>query len=129
MTVRKDETEKSAKRVRSYHRGRRAEWQAIWWLRLKGYRIVARNFKVPVGEIDLVARRGRTLAMIEVKSRGDLESAAGSISPRQQNRIVRASAVFLQRRPEFADFTVRFDALLLSPGRLPRHLTNAWIQN
>ena len=114
------------KRQRSYRRGRMAEWRAVWWLRLKGYRIVDRNFKVPVGEIDLVARRGAVLAFVEVKARTSLGAAGMAITPRQQSRIIRAAGVFLQQNPGLSHLAPRFDALLLCPGHWPRHETDAW---
>ena len=113
-------------RRRAYGRGRRAEVLAAWWLRLKGYRIVARGFRVAAGEIDLIARRGRLLALVEVKARPRLEQARAAILPRQRERIARAAEVFLQRYPGLADLDLRFDVVLLAPGRWPRHLTNAW---
>ena len=107
-------------------RGRSSERLAAWWLRLKGYRIVARGVRTPVGEIDLVARRGRRLALVEVKRRATLAAAAEAIRPQQQARIARAAEAFLKRRPDLAGLTLGFDALLLAPGRRPRHLTDAW---
>jgi putative endonuclease len=114
------------RRRRAYGLGRRAEWMAAWWLRLKGYRILARDFRVAVGEIDLVARRGRTLALVEVKARPDLATAHAAIGPRQRRRIARAAASFVQRHPALADCDIRFDVVLLAPHRRPRHLPGAW---
>ena len=114
------------KRRLAYGRGQRAEVIAAWWLRLKGYRILARGYRVPVGEIDLVARRGRTLALVEVKARADLLTAHTAISPRQRRRIERAAVSFLQRHPALTHCDVRFDVVLLAPGRRPRHLADAW---
>ena len=116
----------TAARRRAWHRGRRAEWLAAWWLRLQGYRILARDQRSPVGEIDLVARRGRMLVFFEVKRRERLDHAGEAISPRQQRRIRRAAELFLQRHPELAGLQPRFDALLLAPGHLPHHLKDAW---
>ncbi len=113
-------------RRKAYGRGRRAETLAAWWLRLKGYRILARGFRVAAGEIDLIARRGRLLALIEVKARPSLEQAAAAILPRQRARIARAAEVYLQRHPGLAGLSLRFDVVLLAPGHLPRHLVNAW---
>lgn len=110
----------------AYGHGRRAESIAAWWLRLKGYRILARGFRVPVGEIDLVARRGRILALVEVKMRRDLETAHTALAVRQRRRIERAAVSFLQRHPALAGCDVRFDVVLLAPGRRPRHVTDAW---
>lgn len=107
-------------------RGRRGEWLACWWLRLHGWRVVARNLRTPVGEIDVVARRGRVLAIIEVKTRPDLAAAAVAISPRQQERLVRAAHWLVAGRPDLAELDVRFDALLVRPWSLPRHVPDAW---
>jgi len=81
---------------------------------------------VGAGEIDLIARRGRLLVLIEVKARPSLEQAAAAILPRQRERIARAAEIFLQRHPGLAGLSLRFDVVLLAPGRLPRHLVNAW---
>lgn len=113
-------------RRRAYGRGRRAETVAAWWLRLKGYRILARGFRVPVGEVDLIARRGRVLALVEVKTRGSLAAAGEAMTLRQRRRIARAAAAFLQRHPKFAGLDLRFDVVLIAPYRRPRHLVDAW---
>lgn len=107
-------------------RGRHGEGLAAWWLRLKGYRLLARNFRSGAGEIDLIACRGAVLAMVEVKTRGDLASASEALGPRQRARIVRAAEAFLQQRPQLAQLSVRFDVILVAPGRIPRHLLDAW---
>jgi len=78
------------------------------------------------GEIDILARRGRVLAIIEVKSRRDMDTAAEAILPRQRRRIVRAASAFLMSRPELAELTVRFDVMLVPRLRLPRHLAGMW---
>lgn len=116
----------SEARRRAYRLGRTAEALCVASLVLRGYRIVARGYRTPVGEIDIVARRGRVLAVIEVKARADLASAAEAIGPRQRNRILRAASHLLQRRPVLAGLELRFDAMLVAPGRLPRHLRDAW---
>ncbi|MFQ5775778.1 MAG: YraN family protein [Kiloniellaceae bacterium] len=115
-----------ARRRRAYGRGRSAERRAAWWLRLKGYRILARGVRVPLGEIDLVARRGRVLALVEVKARPSLAAAHEALGPRQRRRIERAAAVFLQRRPDLAALDLRFDVVLIAPRRPPRHIADAW---
>lgn len=114
------------RRRQAWLRGRRGEGLAACWLRLKGYRVVARNFRSGAGEIDLIARRGGILAMVEVKTRGDLASAGEALGTRQRARIVRATEAFLQQRPNLAQLSVRFDVILVAPGRLPRHLLDAW---
>ncbi len=116
----------AAARRRAYARGRRAERLAAWWLRLHGYRVLAQGFRSPVGEIDIVARRGAILAIIEVKRRTKLAVAGEAISRRQQRRVGRAAEAYLQRHPQLAGLQLRFDALLLAPGRLPHHIKHAW---
>ena len=106
--------------------GRYAETFAAWHLRLRGYRILARGFRTAVSEIDIIARRGNTLAMIEVKARGNLRQAAEALGRRQQRRIARAAAAYLATHPACAGLDVRFDVLLISPWRLPAHLADAW---
>lgn len=107
--------------------GRRAEWLAAWWLRLKGYRVLARGFRTPLGEIDLVVRRGQVLAFVEVKRRGDELAAAEAIGWKKQQRVKRAAESYLKRHPRLAQLAIRFDALLLVKGRWPRHIPSAWI--
>lgn len=106
--------------------GRWAERLAAWRLRLAGYRVLARNYRSPAGEIDLVVRRGRTLVFVEVKSRGDLADAAEAIRVGQQRRIRNAATAFLARHPHLGTCELRFDAVLVAPGRLPRHIPDAW---
>lgn len=106
--------------------GRRAEFVGAWLLRLKGYRVLARRHKTPVGEIDLVARRASTVAFVEVKARPSTAAAVQSVSARQRRRIARAALAFVQKRPELAHKEMRFDVILVTPGRLPHHITDAW---
>jgi len=113
-------------RHRAERRGRLAERLCRWHLRLRGWRIVAVDWRCPAGEIDIVARRRGVLAIVEVKARPDLDQAAASILPRQRRRIARAAAAFLSARPEMAEMTLRFDVMLVAPLRAPRHLANVW---
>ena len=113
-------------RHRAQRRGAYSESLCRWHLRLRGWRIVASGWRCPSGEIDILARRGRVLAIIEVKSRRDLASAAQSVLPRQRRRIARAASAFLMTRPELAALTIRFDVMLVAPSRPPRHLAGAW---
>ena len=106
----------TARRRRAERRGRLAEWLCLWHLRLRGWHIVARGWRCPAGEIDIVARRGKVLAIIEVKSRGEVAVAANALAPRQRRRIARAAEALLDvasrsRRPRCA---IRRDA-----GRTP----------
>lgn len=115
----------AAKR-QAFRRGHIAELLCLWHLRLRGYRVLARRFRAKVGEIDLIARRGRVLAAIEVKARPDLASASEAISAHQRRRIARALEHFLALNPEFAGLALRFDVMLVAPWRLPTHITDAW---
>ncbi len=106
-------------------RGHGAERLAALLLLAKGYRPLARRLKTPVGEIDLLARRGGVLAAVEVKARRTLDQAAEAIPERQWRRIARALEWYLAGRPELAELTVRFDAVLLAGWRI-RHVQDAW---
>ncbi|MET4805704.1 YraN family protein [Limibacillus sp. MBR-115] len=113
-------------RRRAWRSGRRAEWWALLWLRLRGYRLLRHGYRCAQGEVDLILRRGGLLAFVEVKRRATLSAAAEAIRPAQQRRIAAAAAHFLQRHERYASFALRYDALLLAPGRLPCHITGAW---
>ncbi|MEO6387173.1 MAG: YraN family protein [Croceibacterium sp.] len=106
-------------------RGRRGETLAAWWLRLRGWRIVGRRVKTPRGEIDLVARRGGTVAFVEVKWRKGAEDLASAIDAYRLRRVA-AAAEAVAHRYARAGETVRIDVLLLAPGHWPRHIVNAW---
>jgi putative endonuclease len=92
----------------------------------KGYRILAKRFRTPVGEIDLVVRRRNLLVFVEVKARATLDEAAYAVTPRQQRRIIDAAQTWLMAHPEHAEFDLRFDAMLIAPRHLPRHLLAAF---
>jgi putative endonuclease len=113
-------------RVAAFRTGLSAEARATAWLIAKGYRILAKRFRSPYGEIDIVARRRNLLAFIEVKARASLDDAAYAVTPRQQKRIIDAAQAWLMTHPEHADFELRFDAMLIAPRRLPRHLLAAF---
>ena len=113
-------------RFRAYRFGLRAETICVWWLRARGYRILARRFKVSVGEIDIIARRGSLLAMIEVKARSGDDVTLAVPTARQRRRIARAAEAFLARSPRLAGCDIRFDLMVARPWRLPRHLPDAW---
>jgi putative endonuclease len=116
----------TAERRRATRRGRSAEAFCVWVLRLKGYRILARRFRVPSGEVDVIARRGRSLIAVEVKARSGYDVAAGAISSHQRRRVARALEHFLARRPDLAGLDPRFDVMLVVPRRWPRHVRDAW---
>jgi putative endonuclease len=113
-------------RVAAFRVGLSAESRAAAYLIAKGFRIVARRFRSPVGEVDIVARRGRLLIFVEVKARNRLDDAAESLQPRQQRRIAAAAAAWLAQRPDDAESYIRFDAVLVAPGRIPRHIPAAF---
>lgn len=107
-------------------RGRDAEQAAALWLRLKGYRILDRRVKTPVGEIDLVALKARTLVFVEVKARQDMNAALASVTPDLRKRVERAANLWVSRKPKLQQHLWRFDIVLLAPGGLPRHMRSAW---
>ncbi|HEY8948671.1 MAG TPA: YraN family protein [Rhizomicrobium sp.] len=108
-------------------RGRRSEFLAIALLLAKGYRILARRMRTPLGEIDLVAKSPTGLVcFIEVKARAEALLAAQSLSDRQKARIGRAAMQYLAQRPRLARKGVRFDIIAVAPGKLPRHHRDAW---
>ena len=116
-----------AKARRRAHRfGLRAESIAALLLQVKGYQILARRFAAAGGEIDLVARRGASIAFVEVKARDDLDAAALAITEAKRRRIGRAARVWLARNPWAAALNLRGDAVFVAPGRLPRHLAAAY---
>lgn len=106
-------------------RGRKAERRAAWWLRLHGWRILGERLRVPAGEVDLVARRGRTLAFIEVKWRERPEELDFAIDEYRLRRVAAAAEMLSTRFARPRD-TIRVDVMLLAPGRLPRHLVHVW---
>ena len=106
-------------------RGRGAETLACWYLRLKGWRILARRARVPGGEVDIIARRRRTLAFVEVKARASEEAAAFSLDEWRLRRVA-AAAERLSPRYMRANDDVRIDAIFVVPGRWPRHLADVW---
>jgi putative endonuclease len=113
-------------RVAAFRVGLSAESRAAAYLIAKGYRIVARRFKSAVGEVDIVARRGRVLVFAEVKARDRLDDAAWSVVPRQQRRVAAAAGAWLVEHPDDVQCDIRFDAVLVAPGRMPRHIEAAF---
>ena len=105
--------------------GRRAETIAAWWLRLKGWTILARRLRIPLGEIDIVARRGRTVAFVEVKARATAAEAALALDEHRLRRVAAAAGALTHRFAREGD-DVRIDAVFIVPRRLPRHMANVW---
>src|ERR1044071_3971488 len=112
-------------RVKAYRRGVLAEAVVATLLRLKGNRIVARRYKTPVGEIDLVALKGKRLAFIEVKRRKTQEDAAWTLPTRQRRRIIRAAQYWLAGHPDYAGHDIGFDVVLAAPWAWPRYIAHA----
>ncbi|HYE42725.1 MAG TPA: YraN family protein [Caulobacteraceae bacterium] len=104
--------------------GRMAEAVAALWLMLKGWQVLGFRLRTPQGEIDLLARKGRTLAVIEVKRRATVELALESIGPAQRDRLLRAARTIASRRRSLRQLDLRLDLIALAPGRFPRHLPN-----
>ena len=116
----------SPERVAAFRTGISAESRAAAYLMAKGYRILAKRYRTPHGEIDIVARRRNLIAFVEVKARATLDDAAFAVTPRQQQRIIDAAQGWLVAHPEHAEFELRFDAMLIAPKRLPRHVLAAF---
>lgn len=107
-------------------RGLVAEGIAAWLLRLKGYRVLATRYRTSLGEIDIVARRGEVLAFVEVKARPTVEAGLEAIAADGYRRIEAAADLYLARHPQFSQFTQRFDLVVVSPRRWPRHVENVF---
>jgi putative endonuclease len=107
-------------------RGRRSEIVAAAFLMAKGYRLLARRFRTPVGEIDLVMRRGRTIVFVEVKRRSGEAEGLEAVGPKSRRRIARAAEYWLAGKPAAAGLDLRFDIVVALPNRLPRHLMGAF---
>jgi putative endonuclease len=120
------EPPRKARRQAAFKLGVSAEGRAALLLAAKGYRELARRWKSPVCEVDLVVRRGKTIVFVEVKARPRIDDAAWAVLPRQQRRIVAAAEAWLAAHPEHAGYDLRFDAVLVAPGRLPQHLVAAF---
>jgi putative endonuclease len=113
-------------RVAAFGLGLSAESRAAAFLVAKGYRIAARRFRTPFGEVDIVARRRGVLVFVEVKARSTLDAAAEALQVRQQRRIADAAAFWLSLNPHDIGSDIRFDAMLVAPGKIPRHIQAAF---
>ena len=112
-------------RQQAEKRGRGAETLACWYLRLRGWQILARRARVPGGEVDIVARRGRILAFVEVKARASEEAAAMALDDWRLRRVAVAAERLCPRYMRDGD-DLRIDALFIVPRRWPKHLANVW---
>ena len=113
-------------RIVAFQTGLSAESRAAAYLIAKGYRIVARRFRSGVGEIDIIARRRNMIVFVEVKARAKLDDAAYAVTPQQQARIIAAAEAWIASHPQHANSDFRFDAVLVAPRHLPRHLVAAF---
>ncbi|TKT82665.1 YraN family protein [Aquamicrobium sp. LC103] len=111
-------------RLHNHRRGHRGEWLASVALMLKGYRILARRYRTRLGEIDLIARRGDLVLIVEVKTRPTLIDAMEALAFTSQRRIEAAADLWLSRQPDFGRLSVRFDMVAVLPRRWPVHVEN-----
>ena len=113
-------------KIAAFRFGLYAESRAAMLLIAKGYRILARRWRTPFGEIDIVARRRRALVFVEVKARERAEDAAEAVTERGKGRIVAAAELWLTHNPADAQRDIRFDVVLVTPGKIPQHIANAF---
>jgi putative endonuclease len=121
-----DRLGEAAERYGAYRRGHRGEWLAALALMLKGYRIVARRFRTKAGEIDLIARRGDLVLIVEVKARPTLAEAMDAIGAMSERRIEAAADVWLTRQRDSARLSMRFDMVAVLPRRWPIHVEDVF---
>jgi putative endonuclease len=121
--------EASPERQAAFRLGLSAESRAAAWLVARGYRIISRRFRCAAGEIDIVAGRRQLLVFVEVKARATLDEAAESVTLRQRGRIAAAAEIWLANNPKVTFQDIRFDAILVAPGKLPRHIPGAFEAN
>jgi putative endonuclease len=114
------------RRHRAYRRGHRSEWLAAIALMFKGYRIVARRYRTKLGEIDLIARRGDLILVVEVKARPTLMEAMEALSRTSERRIEAAVDIWLARQPDHGRLSIRFDMVAVLPRRWPVHVPDAF---
>lgn len=119
-------TDFRARRVKAYRRGHRGEWLAALALMLKGYRIVARRYRTKLGEIDLIARRGDLVLIVEVKVRATLIEAMDAIARQSERRIEAATDLWLSRQTDHGRLSIRFDMVAVLPRRWPVHVENVF---
>ena len=116
----------SAERQIAFRTGISAESRAAMLLIAKGFRILARRWRSPAGEIDIIARRRSLLIFVEVKARATIDDAAWSVTDRQRVRIIQAAQAWLARNADDRIHDIRFDAVLVAPGRIPVHVPAAF---
>lgn len=113
---------RQAKGGQAFRSGHAAEWMAAALLMAKGYQILGFRLKSPAGEIDILARRGPVLAVVEVKRRATLQAALLALKPMQRDRLIAAGEAVRRNRPALQPLDLRIDIMALAPGRFPRHV-------
>ncbi|MFZ1815510.1 MAG: YraN family protein [Rhizobiaceae bacterium] len=116
----------SDERKAALRRGHRGEMLAAFALRLRGYRIVDRNFRNRLGEIDIVARKGDLIAFVEVKVRATHADAINAVGPKARHRIANAANSWIGRQPDADRLSWRFDIIAVTPRRWPRHFEDVF---
>lgn len=116
----------SKRRRKAHARGHSAESWAAWYLRLTGWRILKRRYKTRAGEIDLIAKKRKTVAFVEVKARKTRAAALEAVTPASQRRIANAARIFVTEHPKAGFFTLRFDVIVIRPWALPERIENAF---
>jgi len=114
------------KRRRAHALGLNAETLAAWYLRLTGWRVLKHRYKTGAGEIDLIVKRGKIVAFVEVKARKTRLAALEAVTPASQKRIARAAKIFVARHPKAGFYTLRFDIVIIRPWALPERVVNAF---
>ncbi|EFO32193.1 conserved hypothetical protein [Roseibium sp. TrichSKD4] len=114
------------RRKKAYGLGLSAESRAAWALRLTGWRILKHRYKTKAGEIDLIAKKGKTVAFVEVKARKTRRAAMEAVSPSNQRRIIRAARIFVAEHPKAGFYSLRFDVVIVRPWRWPERIANAF---
>lgn len=114
------------RRRQSHAWGLSAESWAAWYLRLTGWRILKHRYKTRAGEIDLIAKRRKTVVFVEVKARKNREAALEAVTPASQKRISRAARIFVSEHPKAGFYTLRFDVIIIRPWALPERIENAF---
>jgi putative endonuclease len=117
------------RRRQAYALGLSAETYAAWYLRLTGWRILKRRYKTKAGEIDLIAKKRKTVSFVEVKARKTRQAALEAVTPASQKRIVRAAKIFVAEHPKAGFFTLRFDVIVIRPWAFPERVVNAFEAN
>ena len=125
MGEKADISRRSLRRYRE-KQGRSAEFLASFWLKLKGYEILEKRFRLKSGEIDLIAKRGRIIAFIEVKARRSIELGLNSVPEKSWRRIARSAQIWMSHKQKYADHDWRYDLVIVCPWKLPVHFKDHW---